>query len=289
MTLDFFSAGRFTNYSKLVEWDGTNHEEIAAWAASVEPWETNPDYQWHVGAVSSTSVTFVREVDPAVIPAGWEHRYEVTVPLGHWVSVTSEPSPDSHPRVRWMGSVAPDGLWRTSDPEGRPERLEDLLAPGSGGPSAVETLRPNAVSDRNQHAVTGSSAVAAVSDSSDSTYLRNNTGGTLEDRFHLAAPAVITSGATITGVDVRFRARTETDPGSAGIAVGLRLGTVTSLAPTQNSIPTAATDYVRAGIARPGGGSWVFADLADLQVVVLSNDGSASAVRVYDLAVDVHY
>lgn len=154
---------------------------------------------------------------------------------------------------------------------------------------ATETLRPNALGDLNQHSVTGTDAAVATSDNSDATYLRNNTGTVLEDRLHLGAPTTVTASDTIDGIDVRFRARTETSSGDATITVGLRLSSTNSMASAQGSIPTTAADFSRTSIARPGGGSWTYADLADLQVVAQSNDGSAGAIRLFELSVDVQY
>lgn len=155
---------------------------------------------------------------------------------------------------------------------------------------AVETLRPNAAGDSAQHTVNGTTFnYVAVSDDLDTTYLRNNTGGNREDDLHLGAPVSIVAGNTINSIDVRFRARTETLAG-AMVQVGLRLGGTNSLATSQGSIPTSATDYTRTSIARPGGGAWTFADLANLQVVVVSNNlPSAGAIRIFELWVDVNY
>ena len=155
---------------------------------------------------------------------------------------------------------------------------------------ATETIRPNATGGLNQHSPNGTgNPVTAVSDNSPDTYLRNNTGFTREDRFELAAPSAITSSDSVDSVDVRFRTRTETSTGSATVTVGLRLDGVASLATAQGSIPTSETDYSRIAIERPGGGSWSTADLAALQVVVQSNDGTAAAVRIFELHVDVQY
>jgi hypothetical protein len=156
---------------------------------------------------------------------------------------------------------------------------------------ATATVRPDATGGLNQHAIVpvGTDPAAAASDNSDATYLRNNTGAPLEDRFELGAPAAITSADSVDGIAVRFRTRTETSPGNATVTVGLRLSGTSSLAAPQGSIPTSETDYSSAPIPRPGGGAWTYADLAALQVVVVSNDGTAGAVRVFELYVDVQY
>lgn len=150
---------------------------------------------------------------------------------------------------------------------------------------ATETLRPNAAGDAAAQAVTGTSNWAALSDGSDTTYVRNNGGTLLEDDLNLGASAL--TNEVITSIDVRFRARSETT--AAGqVTVGVRLSGTNSLAATQTAIPTTATDYTKTSIARPGGGSWTVADLANLQVVVQSNDTTAAAVRVFEVFVDVN-
>lgn len=153
---------------------------------------------------------------------------------------------------------------------------------------AVETLRPNAAGDAANNTVTGTNNYTALSDNSDASYLRNNTGTDKEDDLNLGAPATVASGDTINSIDVRFRARSETSA-TGSVTVGLRLSGTNSLAAAQGSIPTSATDYTKTGITRPGGGSWTFADLANLQVVCITNDGSAAAIRLFEVYVDVNY
>lgn len=150
----------------------------------------------------------------------------------------------------------------------------------------IETLRPNAAGDAAQHSVTGTNNHSAVADDSDATYLRNNTGTDKEDDLNLGASSLTTE--TIDSIDVRFRARAETSAGGS-ITVGLRLSSTNSLASAETSIPTSATNYTKSGITRPGGGSWTVADLADLQVAVVTNDGTAAALRIFELYVDVNY
>lgn len=276
MTLDIFNLGRFIAYTNCAQWDGTNHADILSFLRDSDPYNsgiTDDADRWQV---TSTSPDLVLS-RPSTHPAG--SSFERIVPLNYWVCMA-----DNNGHVLPL-SVPSTGSWTTTDQHGRPNQLNDLLA----SISATETLRPNATADLNEHSVTGTDAPAAVSDDSDSSYLRNNTGGDLEDRLNLGAPSTVTSGDTIDSIDVRFRARTESSSGDATVAVGLRLSGVSSMATTQGSIPTSATDFTSLDIPRPGGGSWSYADLADLQVVVVSNDGTADAVRVFEVWVDVQY
>lgn len=151
---------------------------------------------------------------------------------------------------------------------------------------AQEVLRPNATGDAAAHSVTGASNHAALSDNSDATYIRNNTGTDLTDYLNLGASALTTE--TIDSIDVRFRARSETSAAGT-VTAGVRLSATNSLAAVQAAIPTSATDYTKTSIARPGGGSWAVADLASLQVAIVSNDTTAAAVRIFEAFVDVNY
>jgi len=151
---------------------------------------------------------------------------------------------------------------------------------------ATITYRPTATGDAAAHSVTGANNHTALNDNLDTTYIRNNTGTLLEDDLNITDTAL--TSETIDSIDVRFRARSETTP-AGEVAVGLRLSSTNSMATTQTAIPTSATDYTKTAIARPGGGSWVVADLNALQVVVQSNDTTAAGVRIFEVFVDVNY
>lgn len=153
---------------------------------------------------------------------------------------------------------------------------------------AVETLLPDAAGDATNWpsiAPSGGTHWVVVSDSLDTTYIRNNTTTPQEDDFNLGASSLTTE--TIDSIDVRSRARSETSA-VGDLQVGLRLGTVNSLAPNHGSVPTTATDFTDSNISRPGGGGWTVADLGTLQLVAIG-DGNTTAIRCFELAVDVNY
>lgn len=152
---------------------------------------------------------------------------------------------------------------------------------------AVETLRPDSAGDTTDWpSVAGMSHYAALSDDSDSTYIRNNTSTDREDSFNLD-PSVL-SGESISSVDIRFRARSET-AANGEVQVGLRLNGVDSMAANQTSIPITATNYTKSGVSRPGSGSWQPSDLGNLQVVIIGSNGGSNAVRVFEVFVDINY
>src|SRR3990167_9147716 len=145
---------------------------------------------------------------------------------------------------------------------------------------SVETLRPNAAGDAAAHSVyAAANNFIALSDDTDTTYIRNNTGSTLEDDVGLDDVSLIAD--SIDSINIRFRARSETTA-NGSVTVGLRLNGVNSMASAHTSIPVTVTDYEDLAIARPGGGSWAESDLNSLQVVIQSNDGSAAGVRVFE-------
>lgn len=151
---------------------------------------------------------------------------------------------------------------------------------------SVVTLRPaGAGSNTAWPSLTGTTHWQANADSSDTTYSRNNTITAQENDYTLTSSGLTTE--TITSIDVRFRARSETTA-TGQIQPGLRLGGVNSLGTNQLLIPTTATDYTQAGITRPGGGSWTVADLATLQAVEIGS-ATVNAVRSFEMFVDVNY
>lgn len=150
---------------------------------------------------------------------------------------------------------------------------------------ATETLRPNGSVTTNWPSLTGASHHAATSDDSDTTYIRNNTTTPQTDVLDLTNTALTTE--TINSVDVRFRVRSETSA-VGECQVGVRLSGVDTMGVNRTSIPTAATDYSDTGLARPGGGSWAVSDLNSLQVVAIG-DGNTTALRCFELYVDIQY
>lgn len=150
---------------------------------------------------------------------------------------------------------------------------------------AVETLRPTSTVSNGWPSLTGTSAHAALSDDSDTTYIRNNTTTPQTAVFEITDTALTTE--TINSVDVRVRARSET-AAVGDIQVGVRLGGVDSLGINHTSVPTSATNYSDTSLARPGGGSWAVSDLNSLQAVVIG-DGNTAALRCFEVYVDINY
>lgn len=150
---------------------------------------------------------------------------------------------------------------------------------------AVETLRPNGSATTNWPSLSGASHHAATSDDADATYIRNNTTTPQTDVLDLTDTALTTE--TIDSIDVRFRARSETSA-VGECQVGVRLGGTDTMAANHTGISTTATNFTDTGLARPGGGSWAVSDLNSLQVVAIG-DGNTTAIRCFELFVDVNY
>jgi len=105
------------------------------------------------------------------------------------------------------------------------------------------------------------------------TCLVNNTTTEQRDAYNLEASS-IPGGSPIKSVTVYFRFRSS-DTGIAYGRPGLRISTDETLG---TEIPTTGTSYTTysEALARPGGGSWALADLADLQVIIGLKRGTGS-------------
>lgn len=158
---------------------------------------------------------------------------------------------------------------------------------------ATEVLRPNGAGDdigTEHNNITGGDGTkyGVTSDDLDTSYIGNtSTNKTCADAMTLGDPATVTASDSIDSIDVRWRARTESSATGSG-RPGVRLGGTTVWGTTQSSIPTSATNYETTAIARPGGGSWTFADLADLQVTI-ETTRNGNNIRVFELYVDINY
>jgi hypothetical protein len=122
---EVFAAGNFTYYQSCVEWDGTNEEDIAAWIRSLDPSNdlaAEAD-RWQVASVDSSLLVLVR---PKHHPVGYPATVEV--PLNFWVTAGVYPTAgDSQSNILIVQTVDPAGKWKTTDPYGRPNTLDDLL------------------------------------------------------------------------------------------------------------------------------------------------------------------
>lgn len=121
MPLDLFAAGNFSAWDPVVEWNGTNHGEIRDWIQSLDPQNpTDPAARWFVSAVDSGHVTFTRPVEH---PGSFGIVRHVTLAVGEWLTAVNQVTGPPLAVLR----VDPAGKWKTSDPYGRPEDLNDLL------------------------------------------------------------------------------------------------------------------------------------------------------------------
>lgn len=123
MAVTPFSAGNFSGWSPLVEWDGTNEVDIRDWVRGLDPHDPPGEAdRWSVGSVGAGQVVFTR---PGTHPdSTGGHATSVTVPLNWWLNakVVTSGSP-----FLGVQAVSPAGRWRTTDPYGRPTNLNDLL------------------------------------------------------------------------------------------------------------------------------------------------------------------
>lgn len=132
MALELFSAGCFLALQNLVEWDGTNHDEILDRIHALDTMTTDPAQQWTISAVSESEVTFTRPPLPDAhhfLPGyPYENGADITLQVGDWLAVSPAPSTPS----LWISvrRVDPAGKWKTTDTFGRPVDVADLLAGG---------------------------------------------------------------------------------------------------------------------------------------------------------------
>lgn len=150
---------------------------------------------------------------------------------------------------------------------------------------AIVTLRPTSTVSNGWPGLTGTSAHEATSDNSDATYIRNNTTTPQTAVFEVTDTAL--TSETITSVDVRLRARSET-AAVGDCQVGVRLGGVDTMGANHTGISTTATNFSDTNLARPGGGSWAVSDLNSIQCVAIG-DGNTAALRLLEVYVDINY
>lgn len=135
---------------------------------------------------------------------------------------------------------------------------------------AVEILYPDGTGTYSDWAASAGNAWDCVNDPSgspddDTSYIYKTIDAAYTSSYSLTAPSVIVDGNTINSITVYFRARLT--GGTGNLKPGLvrsSLGVGTSTA-----ISTSYTTYSEV-IARPGGGSWTFSDLANLEVAIQS-------------------
>jgi len=133
----------------------------------------------------------------------------------------------------------------------------------------------------------GPSKVAAVNSPDDdgTTDIITN-GDAVRQSFTLAASA-IPPGSTINSLSVNCRAGAVW--AAAGVSSSLRLGG-TDLDGPINALPTDGTwQTFNDIIARPGGGAWSIADLATLEIGILSSNPGPVWIHATTLFVTVDY
>ena len=137
---------------------------------------------------------------------------------------------------------------------------------------STEILRPDAAGAYcNLPRETGSPCpthfqnVDEVSTDEDSTLVQNDTAVEQKDAYNIGSSS-IPGGSVINSVTVYFRFRS-VDVGDAYATPGLRLSASETLG---TEIPHTGTGYTtyNEALARPGGGNWAVADLADLEVII---------------------
>jgi hypothetical protein len=109
VTLVPFYAGQMGRINgELVEWDGTNEADICDWLNDRAVFGTPSTPPWSITSVTGSVVVFTNADDARV----------VTMPIGFWLNAAGG----------YATVNDPAGRWKTSDPYGRPEDLNDMLA-----------------------------------------------------------------------------------------------------------------------------------------------------------------
>jgi hypothetical protein len=117
-----FSAGRMGGLAHVAEWDGSNHADILDWLRDLDPQApSNEADKWQIGSVDASELVLAR---PSTHPAG---ATQVTIPVNYWVNAFL---PASGIQVMMPQRINPsEGWWTTTDPWGRPNDVNDILAP----------------------------------------------------------------------------------------------------------------------------------------------------------------
>lgn len=115
-----FSSGALSGAAKCAEWNGTNEADVLAWVRDNDPYNDAIDesQRWLIAATSPNLVL----QRPATHPRGWGAT--VTVKPNHWVTIMDLTTGHID-----LYALDPGGRWKTTDPYGRPNNLDDLLSP----------------------------------------------------------------------------------------------------------------------------------------------------------------
>ena len=155
---------------------------------------------------------------------------------------------------------------------------------------SVTTVRPNIVhSGSGNYAVTGAaSASAALSDDSDSSYIRKSGTGTSDIIIGFGTFS-LTSSQVIRQVRLRARAQTPTSFAKVSFALGTRVSGINYFTPAYTVKGTAATQTFTGAYytSSPDGATWDQARLDSLRIQVTDFRQNLDRAYVYELYADV--
>lgn len=154
----------------------------------------------------------------------------------------------------------------------------------------VTTVRPNVVHSGNaNYAATGAaSASAALSDNSDSSYIRKDVSGTADIIIGLGTFS-LTASQVIRQIRLRARAQTPTSSGKIAFALGTRVSGVNYFTPAYTVKGQASTQTFTAAYytSSPDGSTWNQARLDALRIQVTDYRSTTDRAYVYELYADV--
>lgn len=123
-----------------VEWDGTNEQDICDWINDTitnHPLVVNNPITFAnrplwTASVNGSTVTFTGWKGNIPMPSYQTVSVQVALNgwLSAWVPFVGQSSEGPGP----VAVVGQAGMWQTQDPDGRPENVEDVFAPGTTFP-----------------------------------------------------------------------------------------------------------------------------------------------------------
>lgn len=168
-----------------------------------------------------------------------------------------------------------------------------LIGTLNGGSGLTQTLYPDGVGDATGitsvfGAVTHWGAQLTNDGDVSYVYVTGAMGGYVNDTY-AAQDGTIPAGSTITSVIVHALARCTGVGAAAGIETVVRLGGVSVTSPAHSPLTNAYADYSDS-LARPGGGAWTSADIANLQIGVSAiNTAVGEETRITQVYVVITY
>lgn len=150
-------------------------------------------------------------------------------------------------------------------------------------PSAI--LYPSAVSSDSANIILVGGVAGLSSDDADTSYAEGNDNAAIERYTIDDLPSM---AASITSVDLQWKAR-YSNVNAANLRAGIYLGGSTTNGTTQ-TLGSAYAAYSDLGVARPGGGSWLVADVNSSELVIEKiTSGADTSSRVTYLWADITY